>query len=235
MTVRFYRRLDPLARSGAAFIDGNTRSSLLESAGDLSPMAWGDSRNVLAIADISFMVPPQDSLLDNSQLVSNFADYLTDSERTYHLADFPHFYDSGLDNAVDIVLGQSSLLGSGQQLKTQLAAYGLSSEIRAEEDPGRDMVFLGLYGDAPQVAPYLQAAGIQVDDTLRTPYTQELELTEAGVIILDHGEDDRYVLTILADTPDRLADMVNQLVSGNYRGALVSDFAGIQKFGGASE
>ncbi len=220
---------------GLAFIDGNTKSSLLESAGDLSPMAWGDSRNVLAIADISFMVPPQDSLLDNSQLVSNFADYLTDSERTYHLADFPHFYDSGLDNAVDIVLGQSSLLGSGQQLKTQLASYGLSSEIRAEEDPGRDMVFLGLYGDAPQVAPYLQAAGIQVDDTLRTPYTQELGLTEAGVIILDHGEDDRYVLTILADTPDRLAGMVNQLVSGNYRGALVSDFAGIQKFGGASE
>ena len=220
---------------GLAFIDGNTKSSLLESAGDHSPMAWGDSRNVLAVADLSFMVPPQNSLADNDRLVSNIADYLTDSERTYHLADFPHFYESGPDSAVNIVLAQSSLLGSGQQLKTQLAAFGLSSEISAQEDPGRDMVFLGLYGDAPQVAPYLQAAGIQVDDTLRTPYTPALELAEAGVIVLDHGEDGRYILTVLADTPGQLADTVHHLVSGNYRGALVSDFAGIQKFGGASE
>ena len=220
---------------GLAFIDANTKSSLLESAGDLSPMAWGDSRNVLAIADFSFMVPPQDSLLDNSQLVSNLADYLTESERTYHLTDFPYFYESGTDSAVEIVLGRSSLLGSGQQMKTQLAAYGLSSEISAQEDPAKSMVFLGLYEDASQVGPYLQTAGIRVDDTLRTPYTQELQLAEAGVIVLDQGEDGRYVLTILADTPDRLADTVYQLVSGNYRGALVSDFAGIQKFGGASE
>ena len=62
---------------GLAFIDGNTKSSLLESAGDHSPMAWGNSRNVLAVADLSFMVPPQDSLLDNDRLVSNLADYLT--------------------------------------------------------------------------------------------------------------------------------------------------------------
>ena len=106
-------------------------------------------------------MPPQDSLLDNDQLVSNIADYLTDSERTYDLADFPYFYESGSDNAVDIVLGRSSLLSSGQQLKTELAAHGLSPEISPVEDPSRNMVFLGLYDDAPQVAPYLQTAGVR--------------------------------------------------------------------------
>ena len=120
---------------------------------------------------------------------------------------------------MDIVLGRSSLLNSGLQMKTELAAYGLSSEVSAEEDPGSDMVFLGLYDDAPQVTSYLQAAGVRIDDTLRSPYTQALELADTGVIVLDRSEDGRHVLTVLADTQDSLAATVYNLVSGNYRGA----------------
>ena len=220
---------------GLAFVDSNTKSSLLESAGDYSPIAWGNSRNVLAIGDLSFMVPPQDSLMDNDRLVSNIADYLTDSERTYDLNDFPYFYESGPDNGVDIVLGQSSLLGSGQQLKIGLENYGLSLAISAVEDPGRNMVFLGLYEDAPQVEAYLQAAGVRVDDSLGTPYTQDLELANTGAIVLHSGQDGRYVLAVLADTPANLSATVYKLISGEYRGALVSDFAGVQQYVGVSE
>ena len=97
---------------GLAYIDANTKSSLLESAGDHSPIAWGDSRNVLAVADLSFMVPPQDSLLDNDRLVSNIADYLTESERQLDLADFPYFYQTGADGSVDILIGRQSILGA---------------------------------------------------------------------------------------------------------------------------
>ncbi len=215
---------------GLAFIDGNTKSSLLESAGDLSPMAWGDSRNVLALADLSFMVPPQDSLQDNDQLVSNIADYLTGSERTYDLADFPHFYEGGPANGVDILIGQSSLLSAGLSLKSQLAASGISSEISPVEDASRDVVFVGLFEDAPQVAPYLQTAGVRVDDTLGTPFTQDLDLANTGITVLDHGQDGRYVLTILADTPETLDATVAGLISGEYRGGLLSDFVGVHKF-----
>ena len=221
--------------SGLAFIDANTRSSLLESGGDHSPMAWGDSRNVLAVADLSFMVPPQDSLTDNDRLVSNIADYLTESERTYGLADFPHFYETGPDNEVDILLGQSSLLSSGLRVKSGLAAYGLSSEISSVEDLGRDTVFLGLYGDSSQVAHYLQTAGVRVDDTLGTPFTQDLALAGNGVIVLDRGQDGRYVLIVLADTPETLAATVAGLVSGEYRGGLLSDFVGVHEFVGVVE
>ena len=220
---------------GLAFIDANTKSSLLESAGDHSPMAWGDSRNVLALADLSFMVPPQDSLQDNDRLVSNIADYLTGSERTYDLADFPHFHEAGLDNSVDIVLGRPALLGPGLLLKSELGAYGFSLEMRPAEDSSRDMVFLGLYEDAPQVASYLQTAGLRVDDTLGTPFTQDLELTNTGTTVLDHGQDGRYVLTILADTPETLEATVTQLISGEYRGGLLSDFVGVHKIGGVVE
>lgn len=220
---------------GLAFVDSNTKSSLLEYAGDYSPIAWGNKRNVLAIADLSFMVPPQDSLLDNDQLVSNIADYLTGSDRAYDLGDFPYFYESSPGKGLDIVLGRPSLLGSGQQLKTELENYGLSSSISAVDDPGRNMVFLGLYEDAAQVDPYLQAAGVRVDDSLGTPYTQDLELANTGVIVLHNGQDGRYVLTVLADTPANLAATVYKLISGEYRGALVSDFAGVQQYVGVSE
>ena len=216
---------------GLAFIDANTKSSLLESAGDHSPMAWGDSRNVLAVADLSFMVPPQDSLLDNDKLVSNIADYLTDSERTYDLADFPYFYETG----PDILIGRSSLLNNGLQVKSSLAAYALSSEIVSAEDLSRDTVFLGLYEDAAQVAPYLQTAGVRVDDTLGTPFTQDLGLAGNGIIVLDRGQDGRYVLIVLADTPETLAATVAALISGEYRSGLLSDFVGIHKFVGVGE
>ena len=220
---------------GLAFIDSNTKSSLLESAGDLSPIAWGDSRNVLAVADLSFMVPPQDSLQDNDRLVANIADFLTGSERTYTLADFPHFFGAGSGDGVDILLAQPSLLGPGLQLKTELANYGLSPEISTVDNPGSDLIFLGLYDDASQVAPYLRTAGVRVDDTLGTPNTQDMELSGTGIIVLDHAQNSRYVLTILAETPGLLAATVSALVSGSYRYALVSDFAGIQQFGGVSE
>ena len=133
---------------GLAFTDANTRSSLVETAEDLYPIAWGNSRNVLAIADFTFMVPPHNSLLDNDKLVSNIADYFTVSEREFDLADFPHFYEGGLENSIDILLGRPSLWGIGTQVKNGLAAHQMSSQIRGAEDVSRDTVFLGLYEDA---------------------------------------------------------------------------------------
>ena len=211
-----------------AFTGSNTKSSLLGAVEDLSPIAWGDSRNVLAIADFTFMVPPHNSLLDNDKLVSNIADYVTDSERKYDLADFPHFYENGSGNSVDILIGQPSLLNIGLQVKNGLLAYGLPSQIRGVEDVSRDTVFLGLYEDALQVSQYMQAAGVRVDDTLGTPFAPDLDLERTAVIVLDRSQD-RYVLVVLADTPETLTDTVIRLISGEYRGDLVSDFVGVRK------
>ena len=99
--------------AGLAFADSNTVSSVVESSDGLTPFALGNSRRVLAIADFTFMVPPHNSLLDNDRLVSNIADYITDSERVYELSDFPHFFESGPEAGVDILLGRSKPMGYG--------------------------------------------------------------------------------------------------------------------------
>ena len=213
---------------GLAFTGSNTRSSLLETADSLSPIAWGENRNVLAIADFTFMVSPYNSLLDNDKLVSNIADYVTDSERQFDLSDFPYFYDTGSDNSVDILLGGPSLLSVGLQVKNGLSAYRVSSRISGVEDVSRDTVFLGLYEDAPQVNQYLQAAGVRVDDTLGAPFAPDLGLEGTAITVLDRNQD-RYVLVVLADTPETLTDAVNSLFVGEFRGDLVSDFVGVRK------
>ena len=85
------------------------------------------------------------------------------------------------------------------------------------------------------MAHYLQTAGVRIDDTLGTPFTQDLALAGNGVIVLDRSQDGRYVLIVLADTPETLAATVAGLVSGEYRGGLLSDFVGVHEFVGVVE
>ncbi len=212
---------------GLAFTDVNTRSSLVEAAEDFYPIAWGESQNVLAIGDFTFMVPPYNSLVDNGKFLSNLADYLTDSRREFDLEDFPHFYVGRPDDSVDILLGQPYLWSVGTDMRNGLSAYGLSSEVRGLEDVSRDTAFLGLYEDALRVGQYLQAAGVRVDEVLSTPFAEDLNTNGTAIVIL-HRDQDRHVLVVLADTPDGLAEAVGSLFSGEFRKNLISNSVGLR-------
>ena len=222
------------AGPGVAFTDANTESSIQNSGAGLSPIAWGNSRSVLAIADFTFMIPPHSSALDNDQLLSNVADYLTVSAREFDLSDFPNFYRSGSDRHVDVVIGQPSLLASGAALKNGLAQHGISANLQTAEDFGRNTVFLGLHEDALRVAGYLQAAGIRVDDALSGPFGADLSLEGAAVAVLDANRE-RHVLIILADTPENIDQAVAGLLEGDFRQDLVSDFVSVSVFQTASK
>ncbi len=214
--------------SGLVLTDANTRSSLVEAGQEFHPIAWGDRRNVLAIGDFTFMVPPYNSLLDNDRLLSNLADYLTDSQREFDLDDFPYFFEGGPDDTIDILLGQPSHWDIGIQMRTGLAAYGLPSGISGVEDVSRDTVFLGLYDDALPVSQYLQAAGIRIGDALSAPFAPDLQRKGTAITLL-HRDRERHVLVVLADTVDALTDAVGGLLSGDFRKDLASDFVGMRK------
>ena len=213
---------------GIGVSDTNTKSSLGEAAESFYPIALGSTSNVLAVADFTFVVPPYNSLLSNQQLLSNVADYLTDSQREFDLADFPHFYESSLDNSIDIVLGQPSIWNIGLEMRTGLSDYGLSSRISGEEDLSRNTVFLGLYEDSRAVSQYLQAAGISADDVLSLPFAPELDREDTSIALL-HRDRDRYVLVVLADKPAVLSEALGSLFSGTFRNQLVNDYLGLNK------
>ena len=207
--------------------DVNTRSSLVEAQQDFYPIALGDRRNVLAIGDFTFMVPPYNSLLDNDKLLSNLADYLTDSQRSFDLADFPYFFGDGPDEGVNILLGQDSLWDSGVRMRNGLSAVEVSSSIGAVDNASKDTVFLGLYEDALEVSRYLQAGGISIDDAISFPSSLQLE-PEGTAITLLHREGGRHVIVILADTPEVLSDAVDALLGGEFRWDLMNDFTGVR-------
>ena len=219
---------------GLAVVDAQTESSVSENNGDLYVMARAADRNVLAISDFTFMIPPYDSTVDNDRLLSNIIDYATTSDRVFDLADFPHFYPTGPDAGVQILLGRPELLGSATNLKKGLEDYGISADIQGAEDVSRDTVFLGLHDDALQVRQYLQAAGVRVDDTLGMPFGLELDPAGTAVTVLDR-EGGRHVLILLADTPADLNRSVTRLLSGGFRSDLVSEVTGVSTAAGASK
>ena len=209
-----------------AFTDENTRSSLQRHDGELSPMAFGDTRNVLALGDFTFMVPPQNAALDNDRLLSNIARYLTTSDRAFELADFPHFFQSGPDNTVEVLPARSELLTSGTQVKNGLASLGITANISGVEDVSRNTVFLGLHEDAPLVSRYLQGAGVSVDEVLTARFVPDLELKDTSITILVR-EQERHVLIILSETAKVMEAAVERLLGGEFRNDLVSEFAGV--------
>ena len=219
---------------GLAVVDARTESAVMENNGDLYVMARAADRNVLAISDFTFMIPPHDSALDNDRLLSNIIDFVTTSDRVFDLADFPHFYRTGPDDGVQILLGRPDLLGSGAKLKNGLKDYGISSDIQGTEDVSRDTVFLGLHEDALQVRQYLQAAGVRVDDAVSMPFGLELDPDDTAVTVLDR-EGGRHVLILLGDTPATLNRAVTSLLSGGFRSNLVSEVTGVSTSSGTSK
>lgn len=215
--------------SGIAFTDGLTESSVSPSGVGLSPIAWGDSRNVLAVGDFTFLIPPHNAALDNDQLLSNIADFVTASSREFVLSDFPSFFQGGSNQGVEVVVGQASLFSSGTAVKNGLSESGIVSELTTVEDFSRDTVFLGLHEDAQRVGGYLQTAGIRVDDSLSGPFGADLGLESAAVAVLDRSSG-RHILILLADIPETLSKAVAGLLDGKYRQDLVNDFASVTSF-----
>ena len=207
---------------GLAYTDANTRSSMVERAESFFPLVKGRDGNVVAISDLTFMIPPQNSILDNDKLVSNLADFLTGGDRRFELADFPHFFDAD----IDILLGRASLFGVATELKSLLSTFQLRSDIRGVEDLRSETIYLGLFEDSPNVVQYLDVAGIQVDGTLRTPFTPDIA-TDGTAIILLHRTRERHVLVILGHSEAILLDTIDRLGSGTFRSGLVDDMLGV--------
>ena len=210
--------------AGLAFTDGNTRSSMVERIEPFYPIVKERNGKVLAISDVTFIIPPQNSILDNDRFISNIADYLTQSRREFELADFPHFFQK----EVDILLGRSDIFDIGAALKNTLSSFQIDSEIRSVEDLTKDTIFIGLYQDSGRVAQYLGISGIRIDDTLRTPFTPAITTDGTGIVML-HKTQDRHVLTILGTSPSSLVNMILNPQDGRFRSGLVSEFLGVYK------
>lgn len=207
-----------------ALTGGDTRSNISSRNLPRSPLVVGAHRNVLAVHDLTFMVPPYNSVRDNNRLVANIADFLTEEQKEYRLTDFPGFFQDD----VDILLGRADLFDLGAQMRQALESRGINSGVREVENAGNDTVFLGLYEDDAQVARYLDSAGVLIGDSLTAPFTPGIPLEETSILLL-HRTGERDVLIVLSNTPEGLGEMVGKLNADTFRTGLADDFAGVYK------
>ena len=205
-----------------AFTDVNTLSSVVNRTEPFTPLAKSRDGRIVALSDMSVLVPPQDSIADNDKLISNLASFLTDVNRRRDLSDFPHFFKKD----IDILVGSAELFDLAARLKDMLAGFEMSSEVRGLEDLTKDTLFLGLYEDAPAMGQYLDGAGVQLNGTLRTPFTPDIPITGTSIMLL-HNQGGRKVLVVLGDQRASVIDIVNRLDFDTFRDRLVSDTLGV--------
>ena len=65
-----------------------------------------------------------------------------------------------------------------------------------------------------------------MDESLRIPFTTDIERESTGMILLHAGKE-RNVLVVLADSPATLRETVRLLGSGLFRQGLLGDFVGV--------
>lgn len=85
---------------------------------------------------------------------------------------------------------------------------------------------MGLFDDAVEVERYLGLAGIQVGETIRTPFSPDLEPQGSALISLQ-AQDSRHILIVLADSLATLEDVAGRLESGEFRDVIVSESLGV--------
>lgn len=224
-TVVFYQASSISPESlGLAFTDANTFSSAREMRGPFTTMTLSGNGRVLALSNLTFMIPPYNSVLDNDRLISNIADFLTTSERTFRLAEFPYFFRQG----VDVVAANQQLIEGAQSFRGILSNYERISEVKNEESFLKDTAFVGLWRDFPGVEHYLSQAGIMIGQKIQTPFTSDIPAEGTALLYLDQTQG-RNVLIVLGDSKDVVEGVIAMLGTGDFRQGLVSDSLGIYR------
>lgn len=164
-----------VGRGGKALLtaDENTWSSATDRAGGLVVAASSTQGRVLALGDVHLFIEPYATVYDNGRFTATIADFLTAMDtgapqRNFVLADFPYFFQQ----SVDLVYTGAPDLGPDAfdeiiALQEAFRRVGKSLQLTAVPQDNRDVLYLGLFNQAADVAPLLTTDGISL--TIQPP------------------------------------------------------------------
>jgi|GEM_PF-992203 len=146
----------PLLQAGE-----DTWSSITRRSGALTVAALAREGRVLALGDINFLGEPYNDVYDNARFISRIADFLAEPGRGFVLGDFPYFFS----DPVSLIYAGSPELGPDvfdEVIDLQEAFRNVERKLSLTAEPveGQDALYLGLYNQAEEIAPLLEAAGV---------------------------------------------------------------------------
>ncbi len=223
--------------------DAHTQSSLTGANGSLTPAALSANGQVLAMGDLTFLIPPYDQVDDNAPWIDRLAAFLTGGSRTHQLVDFPYVFD----RPVDVVLAQGVQLNADNvAIFSQAQAFFLANQLSASivEEPraDHDVIVLGLYSSGASLRPYVAPFDLTLPDPaldtsdsqppLYAPNIGSVARQGTGLILYAFTPlQNRLVL--LAESPARLSQLLTYLQYAGLKDCLVQDPIGLCRLGEA--
>jgi hypothetical protein len=149
-------------KPGLIFSDGNTLSSKTDQGGDLVAAASTFEGRVLVIGDLTFMTTPYHQVADNAIFIDNISAFLTKTEKTHDLLDFPYLFR----RPVTLLRSESIkldklFLDTLNDLKINLVGENYSLTLGEKPIDGHDLFIIDTYPPAKELLPIIGDFGLE--------------------------------------------------------------------------
>jgi len=191
--------------------------------------------NVLALGDFTFLLPPFNTVADNSTLINNIADFLLNGQRKTLLANFPYIFNEA---TVDVMPTSNVQLTAGitgalSRLQVRLAETNSGLKVIKDNPTDSNLIVLGTFSSSDDLAKYVEPFNLKLDDTseyVEIPQIGKLGRSGNGILLFSHTEKGT-TLVLLADTVDDVTTLMDTLSSGDLSSCVLQGDIGVCSIG----
>lgn len=216
--------------------DGYTYSSRTDRGGELAAAAMDPTGNVLALGDLTFLMPPYSEVASNSHLIANVADFLIGGERLRDMHDFPYLFTQPITivpaDAFPLTADHVRSLAAAQGI---LGALGQNVSLGSGGDAATDEVVFALFDNPEPIRPYLEGIPLVLpsespDGKLDLPGFPSFDPTGVGVLLVSHGRGGTSLILLAQNSAD-LEATFSLVTTRDLSGCFVHGVAAICQVG----
>jgi hypothetical protein len=216
--------------------DGYTYSSRTDRGGELAAAAMDQTGKVLALGDLTFLMPPYDEVASNGRLVANVADFLIGGGRLRDMHDFPYLFTQPITivptDAFPLTADHLRALAAAQVV---LGALGRNVSLASGGDAATDQVVFALFDNPEAIRPYLEGIPLVLpsesqDGKLTLPGFPAFDPTGVGVLLVSHGPGGTSLILLAQNSAD-LEATFNLVTTRDLSGCFVHAVAAICQVG----
>jgi hypothetical protein len=236
--VAFYGTHSIKSPSGLILLRGT--ESTLSSVGDAYDPAQGgaalsENGNVLVFGDFTFLTPPYQNAANNATLIANIADFILGGKQTVTLASFPYIFTQSVIQVYPSSEVQltAETIAAISGLQESLGYVGTSMEIVNEAPRNGDTLVLGTFTPSDDLLKFTDPFNVVLDETSETITVKnfgKIGRSGNGLLLFEKNKNGN-TLTLLADTPEDLISLLNNVTSGSLTGCVLQGDIGICSVG----